>query len=179
MKKIVIAALGVAVLVAVPAPAQASEPAFQKCGRVTVDRDAPVIGRASRFVSAPVPTVWRMHTDIDRWDTWIPEITPAVTKTPGPLRRGSVFEWNPQGMHVTSTVLTVEQRRCTAWGAPVGGIDGVHLFTFRKVRGGVLVTTEESWSGAVVEADVPGFQALLDTGLQDWVQRIEDVAESR
>ncbi|GAA2525196.1 hypothetical protein Ahu01nite_089360 [Winogradskya humida] len=80
-------------------------------------------------------------------------------------------------MHVTSTVRTVDPQRCIAWTAPVNGIDGVHLWTFKKVRGGVLVTTEESWSGAPVEADIPGNQANLDAGLNDWVHRLKDTAE--
>ncbi|UJW29941.1 hypothetical protein L3Q67_32610 [Saccharothrix sp. AJ9571] len=68
--------------------------------------------------------------------------------------------------------------RCLAWAAPVNGIDDVHLWTFKPVRGGVLVTTEESWAGPPVDADVPGKQAALDAGLRDWVQRIKTVAES-
>ncbi len=166
-----------AALLAVPSPAGAATPAAQQCRGVTVERGAPVISRASRFVAAPVAKIWDLHAGIDAWASWIPEITPAVKKTPGPLRRGSVFAWSPQNMHVTSTVKAVEAQRCIAWGAPVGGIDGVHLWTFRPVRGGVVVTTEESWSGATVEADVPGFQALLDTGLNDWVDRLKSEAE--
>ncbi|GAA2520823.1 SRPBCC family protein [Winogradskya humida] len=145
---------------------------------MTVDPDAPVIARASAFVEAPVWRAWQLHTGIDEWDTWIPEITPARKRTPGPLRPGSVFDWSPQGMKVTSTVTAVESLRCTAWAAPVGGIDGVHLWTFKKVRGGTIVTTEESWSGPPVEVDVPGNQASLDAGLHDWVQRLEETAEA-
>ncbi|MFC8075947.1 SRPBCC family protein [Streptomyces sp. NPDC057307] len=158
--------------------AQASGRGYQECRGVTVDKDAPVISTSSVLIKAPLKTVWRLHTDIDNWSSWIPEITPAEKKTPGPLRPGSVFAWSPQNMQVTSTVKTVESRRCTAWGGPVNGIDGVHLFTFRPVRGGVLATTEESWAGAPVEADIPGSQGSLDAGLKDWMQRLKDTAET-
>ncbi|MBP8532308.1 hypothetical protein [Streptomyces sp. MK37H] len=59
------------------------------------------------------------------------------------------------------------------------GITGVHLFTFRPVKGGVLATTEESWAGPPVEADIPGSQSSLDAGLKDWMRRLKDTAEMR
>lgn len=153
--------------------------ATQECRGVRVDPDAPVISRSSVLIEAPLSKVWRLHTGVDRWSDWIPEITPARKRTPGPLRPGSVFTWSPQDMKVTSTVASVRPGRCIAWGGPVDGIDGVHLWTFEKVRGGVLATTEESWSGAPVEADVPGHQAGLDAALHDWTRRLKDVAETR
>ncbi|WP_410631477.1 hypothetical protein [Amycolatopsis sp. cmx-4-83] len=58
-----------------------------------------------------------------------------------------MFSWSLQNMHVESTVTAVKPARCTAWGAPVNGITGVHLWTFRQTRGGVLATTEEPWAG--------------------------------
>ncbi|RBM21196.1 hypothetical protein DEH69_06365 [Streptomyces sp. PT12] len=82
-------------------------------------------------------------------------------------------------MHVTSTVTKVDRNLCIAWGAPVNGIDGVHLWTFKKVKGGVLATTEESWAGAPVDADIPGNQAALEAGLTDWVNRLKSTAESK
>ncbi|HEX7308893.1 SRPBCC family protein [Lentzea sp.] len=178
-----IAALSVtAALAMVPSAAAESRTGnrgHEVCRGVTVEKGAPVISKASVLVKAPVSAIWRLHTDIDAWSGWIPEITPASKNTPGPLRPGSTFSWSPQNMKVTSTVTAVLPQVCTAWAAPVNGIDGVHLFTFKPVRGGVLVTTEESWSGAPVEADVPGSQASLDAGLRDWVNRIKDTAESR
>ncbi|MFE6486030.1 SRPBCC family protein [Streptomyces sp. NPDC057757] len=184
VRGIALAAVAAATTLSVPsvAAAHTTRPgngAYQECGGVTVDKSAPVISRAAVLIEAPLRTVWKLHTDIDAWATWIPEITPARMKTPGPLRPGSVFEWSPQNMKVTSTVTTVEPTRCVAWEAPVNGIDGVHLWTFKQVRGGVLATTEESWAGAPVEADIPGNQASLDTGLHDWVNRLKSTAEAR
>ncbi|GAB3830685.1 SRPBCC family protein [Kribbella italica] len=182
LKCVGVAALGAVVSVAVQPAAMAggSRPAprnLQACGGVTVDRKAPVISTASVVVKAPLTKIWRLHTDVDQWSQWIPEITPAKKKTPGPLRAGSVFEWSPQNMKVESKVVKVKTLRCTAWGAPVNGITGVHLFTFKPVRGGVLVTTEESWAGPPVDADVAGAQASLDAGLKDWVLRLKTTAE--
>jgi uncharacterized protein YndB with AHSA1/START domain len=184
VKGISAAALGATVTLAAQPAAMANEArpharTYQECRGVTVDKDAPVISKVSVFIKAPQKTVWRLHTDIDNWASWIPEITPAQMKTPGPLRPGSVFEWSPQDMHITSTVKTVKPLRCTAWGGPVNGISGVHLFTFKPVKGGVLATTEESWAGAPVDADIPGSQSTLDTGLKDWMNRLKETAEAR
>jgi len=156
LKGVSVAVLGTAVTLAVQpaAMAQSSGRVFQQCGGVTVDRLAPVISTASVVVKAPLAKIWRLHADIDNWSTWIPEITPARKKTPGPLRPGSVFEWSPQNMKVES-------------------------FTFKPVRGGVLVTTEESWAGPPVDADIPGTQASLDAGLKDWVLRLKTTAEAQ
>ncbi|WP_328451948.1 SRPBCC family protein [Amycolatopsis sp. NBC_00438] len=179
-----VAALGAAMVVAAQSPATAAEAkpdpgAHQVCRGVTVDRTAPVISSVSVLIKAPLATVWRLHADIDRWPSWIPEITPAHKVTPGPLRPGSVFTWSPQDMHVESTIKSIAPLRCTAWGAPVNGITGVHLWTFEQTPAGVLATTEESWAGPPVDADVPGSQAGLDQGLGDWANRLKATAETR
>jgi uncharacterized protein YndB with AHSA1/START domain len=178
------AALGTAMVMATQSPATAAEAApdsgtHQECRGVTVDRTAPVISSATVLIKAPLARVWRLHTDIDHWQSWIPEITPAHKATPGPLRPGSVFDWSPQNMKVESTIKTIAPLRCTAWGAPVNGITGVHLWTFEQTPAGVLATTEESWAGPPVDADVPGSQAGLDQGLSDWAHRLKDTAEAR
>ncbi|UOX89241.1 SRPBCC family protein [Amycolatopsis sp. FBCC-B4732] len=73
-----------------------------------------MISRASVLIKAPPAEIRRLHTDIDRWQRWIPEITPAHKGTSGPLRPGPVFSWSPQNMHVESTVTAVKPARCTA-----------------------------------------------------------------
>ncbi|MEA5360832.1 SRPBCC family protein [Amycolatopsis sp., V23-08] len=176
-----ITALGAVMVLSAQSPVAASPNAgtHQECRGVTVDKAAPVISRASVLVKAPLARVWRLHADIDRWQSWVPEIAPAHKVTPGPLRPGSVFTWSPQNMQVRSAIKTITPLRCTAWGAPVNGITGVHLWTFKPTKDGVLATTEESWAGPPVEADVPGSQASLDQGLRDWAQRLKATAESQ
>jgi hypothetical protein len=41
------------------------------------------------------------------------------------------------------------------------------------------VHTEESWSGAPVEADVAGAQAALDASLGAWLQNLKNTATAR
>lgn len=152
---------------------------LERCDGVTVDPAAPVISRASAVIDAPVDVIWRLHADVDSWSTWIPEITPAST-SPGPLQPGSVIDWSPQGMKVRSTLVAVDPERGTAWTGAVidSDVEGVHLWTFRPVPGGVLATTEESWAGPSVDADVAGCQAALDEGLAEWVERLKVTAEA-
>jgi len=181
LRGIGVVTLAAAMTLSAQTVASASAPAktLQKCQGVTVDKNAPVISRASVLIKAPLTQIWRLHTDIDHWQNWIPEITPAHKKTPGPLRPGSVFSWSPQNMHVESTIKSVKPLGCTAWAAPVNGITGVHLWTFTQTKRGVLATTEESWAGPPVEADIPGNQKALDQGLADWANRLRDTAEKR
>ncbi|MGO4422378.1 hypothetical protein AB4Z54_27660, partial [Streptomyces sp. MCAF7] len=57
--------------------------------------------------------------------------------------------------------------------------EGVHLWTFTKVKGGVRVHTEETWTGAQVESDVPTATAALGAGLEVWLRDLKTTAEAR
>ena len=52
------------------------------------------------------------------------------------------------------------------------------MWVFTAVPGGVLVSTEESWSGAPVEADIPYAQQALDASLTTWLRELKDRAEA-
>jgi len=139
-----------------------------------IDETAPVIARHSLFIPAPLDTLWRLHTDIDRWPTWQDSIDTAHLH--GPLRAGASFAWSTYGMNITSAVYQVDPMRHTLWGGPSDGIFGIHAWTFTPETGGVTVTTEESWSGAPVEADTAGLQAALDGSLVPWLRLLAEAA---
>ncbi|RRR76437.1 hypothetical protein EHS43_30725, partial [Streptomyces sp. RP5T] len=85
---------------------------------------------------------------------------------------------------ITSTVRALRSHDCVLWRGPAVGeglrIDeGVHLWTFTKVRGGVRVHTEETWTGSQVEADVPTATAALGWGLEAWLRDLKAAAEDR
>jgi hypothetical protein len=65
---------------------------------------------------------------------------------------------------------TTERAR-TLWGGTSGGITGVHEWDFTATPTGVHVTTDESFAGEPVEADVTGMQSALDTSLTAWLLR--------
>ncbi|MFI0901100.1 SRPBCC family protein [Streptomyces sp. NPDC020983] len=148
------------------------------CGGVHPDETAPVVTRKSTVVHAPLKTVWKVQTDVENWPTWQPNVTSLVKETPGALRSGSVFRWATEGLDITSTVKKVEHGTCLAWGGPAQGIDAIHVWTFTPVEDGVLVRTEESWTGAPVAANTAYLQAALDTSLQNWVNNLKTKSES-
>ncbi|MEV0248012.1 hypothetical protein AB0H76_15575 [Nocardia sp. NPDC050712] len=86
---------------------------------------------------------------------------------------------------ITSSVQQLDRgNSCLRWSGPaVGeglGIDnGVHVWNFTEVDGKVLVRTEENWSGAQVEADVPTSTAFLGMGLEAWLRDLKAAAEAR
>lgn len=53
------------------------------------------------------------------------------------------------------------------------------MWNFIKVKGGVRVSTEETHTGAQVEADVPTATKLLREGLEAWLRDLKSAAEAR
>lgn len=140
-----------------------------------IDHNAAVISRHRVTVDAPLATVWALHTDVSAWPTWQPQITTATLA--GPFAPGAAFSWQTHGLAITSTVHEVVPQRRTCWGGPAHGIDGVHVWTFTETADGVVVTTEESWDGPPVRADVAGMKAGLDASLVAWLAHLRTAAE--
>ncbi|MEU6105845.1 SRPBCC family protein [Streptomyces flaveolus] len=160
------------------------------CRGEGVDPDARVRHRTETVIHAPLKTVWRLQTDVERWPAWQSPVESAERLDEGPLRQGSAFRWttppNPAtdatSLDITSTVRQLRHSSCIRWTGPAIGdglrIDGVHVWTFTKVRGGVLVRTEETHTGDQVEADVPAATEILATGLEAWLRDLKAAAEA-
>ncbi|MFI6684054.1 SRPBCC family protein [Streptomyces sp. NPDC050485] len=164
------------------------------CGGNRVDPAAKIGYRTATVIHAPVRTVWNLQTDVERWPSWQPPVTSMKRLDAGPLRKGARFRWTTPvpatattpatTLTITSTVQQLKPGTCVRWTGPAIGdglrIDrGVHVWTFTKVRGGVLVQTEETWTGAQVEADVPTSVKYLGGGLEEWLKELKDTAEAR
>ncbi|MFI6596851.1 SRPBCC family protein [Nonomuraea sp. NPDC050536] len=141
----------------------------------TIDTSAPVVVRLSTVISAPLERVWSLHTDIDAWPTWQPDITAAALA--GPLAPGSVFVWSTAGLEISSTVYAVEPRHRILWGGPAHGITGIHQWTFDEQDGQVHVHTAESWAGDPIQVDPDGMRAALETSLTTWLHHLKSTAE--
>ena len=141
-----------------------------------IDRDAPVITHHQVDIAALLDVVWHLHTDVNGWPSWNPEITAA--KIEGEFEQGNSFTWTSYGLTVTSTIHVVKDHARTLWSGPVQGIMGIHEWRFEPTRSGVHVATEESWSGDPVEADPDGLRAALDQSLVAWLGRLQTQAES-
>ncbi|MFC8141842.1 SRPBCC family protein [Streptomyces paradoxus] len=190
-------ALALAGALAATAPtAQAAEhgrPGDSRCGGRGVDSGALVRYESDILIKAPLRTIWKLQTDVERWPSWQPPVTTMERLDPGPLRKGSQFRWTTPApatpttpattLTITSTVQRARERDCLLWKGPAIGeglrIDeGVHLWTFRKVEGGVRVHTEETWTGDQVEADVRTATEALGRGLEAWLRDLKATAEA-
>jgi len=144
-----------------------------------VDLRAPVVARHHLDIAARLDDVWRLHTDVDGWPAWQPDITMA--RGDGAFAPGGSFAWETFGLEISSRIYRVDAasdtERGTLWGGPARGIVGLHAWTFLAVPGGVRVYTEESWSGPPVEADVTAMQTALDASLLSWLRHLKDAAE--
>lgn len=178
------------------APAQHTKPASLTCQGKGIDRSAKVHYRTEIFVKAPLRTIWNLQTDVEAWPSWQNPAIPVTMKRldHGPLREHSRFQWTipvPPGMPyppgdvtIVSTVRQLQPGKCIRWTGPLDGpggihIDGVHVWNFVRVPGGVIVRTEESHTGPQVDKDVPGSTAMLGQGLEIWLKDLKKAAESR
>ncbi|GAB2905984.1 SRPBCC family protein [Streptomyces heilongjiangensis] len=186
--------LGAAVTPAQAAPVSGSAHRPAACRGEGVDPDARIRYRSDIVIDAPLSTVWKLQTDVANWPSWQPPVLTAQRLDHGPLRKGSRFRWTTPApatpttpatvLDITSTVRQAQRGTCLLWSGPAVGeglrIDeGVHLWRFEKVAGGVRVHTEETWTGDQVEADVPLATAALGAGLEAWLRDLKAAAESR
>lgn len=187
---LVLGLLGAAIA---PAGAASRPGGSLTCGGKGVDPDARVRHRTATTINAPLRTVWKLQTDVERWPSWQTPVESAERLDHGPLRAGSAFRWtipvppNPSTpatrLDITSTVRQLRHHACIRWTGPAIGeglrIDGVHVWNFTEVDGGVRVSTEETHTGPQVEADVPTATALLREGLEAWLADLKTAAEAR
>ncbi|MEU6113066.1 SRPBCC family protein [Streptomyces sp. NPDC047117] len=186
-------ALGLLGTAAAPAGATTAHPAKSlTCRGQGVVPNALVRHRTETVIHAPLRTIWKLQTDVERWPSWQDTITTMERLDHGPFRKGSAFRWttpvppNPAtpttSLEITSTVEQLKRHSCIRWTGPAVGeglrINGVHVWNFTKVRGGVRVSTEETHTGAEVESDVPTATKILRQGLEAWLRDLKAVAEA-
>ncbi|MEE1822029.1 SRPBCC family protein [Streptomyces sp. BE20] len=145
----------------------------------TIDTTAPVIVRLAVTVDAPPATVWAVHTDIDAWPQWNPDVETARQDGP-PVAPGTSFTWRTHGLEILSTVRELVPGARIVWGGPANGIEGIHVWTFEETGDGrVTVRTEESWSGAPVDAMPEAMEQALRESLERWLGHLKAEAERR
>ncbi|MFI9593834.1 polyketide cyclase /reductase [Nonomuraea sp. NPDC052265] len=181
------------VLAATALPAQAATPdrgtpaASLTCQGKGVDPAAEARHRSEIFIQAPLRTIWNLQTDVEAWPSWQKPAAPMTVKRldPGPLRKRSRFQATihlpadppapPGTVVITSAVRQLRYGTCIRWTGPADGpgfhIDGVHVWNFVKVRGGVVVRTEESHTG-------PQADPHSDMGLETWLKDLRTAAEA-
>ncbi|GAA1658700.1 SRPBCC family protein [Actinoplanes couchii] len=163
------------------------------CGGQGVDASAKIRYRTETLINAPLRTIWNLQTDVESWTEWqsAPGTVERLDKSR--FRAGSSFRWTtpvPETpmtpattLVITSTVQQLEHQKCIRWTGPAIGeglrIDkGTHVWNFIPTKRGVVVRTEETWTGAQVEADVPTSTAYLGAGLESWLTELKAAAEA-
>ncbi|WP_033343868.1 SRPBCC family protein [Catenuloplanes japonicus] len=184
---------GVALAAAVISPVSATGPR-NSCRGQGVDRTALIRYETEAVIDASLSTIWRLQTDVERWPEWQAPVLTSERLDHGPVRKGSSWRWTTPApatpstpettLSITSTVQQAQRNVCILWRGPAVGegltIDeGVHLWTFTEVRGGVRVHTVETWTGDQVEAAVPLATEALGDGLEQWLTDLEAAAEAR
>ena len=140
-----------------------------------IDESAPLVVRRAIRIHAPIERVWRLHTDVNGWTTWQPDIDAAHVD--GPLVPGRVFHWSTAGLSVASTVYAISAPRRILWGGPAHGITGIHEWTFEPDGAETAVRTAESWDGEPVVADLENLRIALDASLASWLDHLRKIAE--
>ncbi|MGW7104295.1 SRPBCC family protein [Streptomyces sp. NPDC054838] len=141
----------------------------------TIDESAPAVVRLSTVIEAPLERVWALHTDIGAWAVWNADIDRA--ELDGPLLPGTSFRWKTHGLDITSTVREIIPGERIVWGGPADGIEGIHVWTFERTGDHVTVRTEESWSGAPVDAAAEQLGQALRQSLTAWLASLKAAAE--
>ncbi|MFD4864234.1 SRPBCC family protein [Streptomyces sp. NPDC058412] len=141
----------------------------------TIDETAPAIVRLSTVIDAPLERIWALHTDIDSWPSWNAHVDQA--ELDGPLLPGNSFSWKTHGLDITSTVREIVPGERLVWGGPANGIEGIHVWTFEQTGSQVTVRTEESWSGAPVDAAPAELGQALHDSLTAWLAALKARAE--
>ena len=167
-------------------------PASLTCLGQGIDPNAVLHHEAQTFIKAPLNRVWQVQTDVLGWPSWQAAVTGMRKLDPGPLRPGSRFRWTTPApatastpattLVVTSTVRQVRRDQCIRWMGPAIGtglsIDrGTHVWNFVPVPGGVIVRTEESWTGRQIESDPATAIKYLAPGLDQWLADLKAASE--
>ena len=176
-----------------PAAAASAPAAPLTCAGQGVDAAAKIRYRTETLIKAPLRTIWKLQTDVENWASWQSAVASIERLDTGRFRAGSQFRWTtpvPETattpattLVITSTVKQLKREQCIRWTGPAIGegltIDrGTHVWTFTETKRGVLVRTEETWTGAQVEADVPTSTAYLGAGLEAWLTELKTAAEA-
>ena len=141
---------------------------------IGIDAKAPIISRQTIYIDAPVHRVWALQVDLANWPSWRPQFEYA--RLDGKLAVGTTLRWRRKGSEeLAATIRQVIPDRRIVWQGTASGINAIHVWTFKPARDGVIVSTEESWTGST---DVQGAQVRLDASLKQWLAELKRRAEA-
>ena len=140
-----------------------------------INKKAPAVARKDIVINAPPEEVWEIHTDINGWSDWNPDI--ASSKLEGPLAEGTVFNWKSGGVNLTSTIQELEPVSKIGWTGTGFGSRARHIWTLEPNGKGTLITTEESLEGWLVSLLRGRMRKTLETSLNAWLIDLKSEVE--
>jgi Polyketide cyclase / dehydrase and lipid transport. len=144
---------------------------------MNINPKAPVITNDEIIINAPLIDVWNIHIDINRWSEWSNEI--SASKIDALPAIGKTFTWTINGMEVTSTISELIPGQKLAWSGTINGVLGIHVWLFRDMDDGVLVSTAESLDGDAVAEQLDFYQDGLNKTLRSWLESLKRKAEAK
>ena len=138
---------------------------------------ASLVSRKEILVQAPPDVVWTIHTDVNGWKEWQPDI--RTSESGGALKAGLVFTWTSGGFVMTSIIEELIPRRRIGWTGKSFGSRARHVWMFEPREGGTIVKTEESMEGWFVSLLKPLMPNLLDRSLDVWLRSLKIKAEGK
>jgi hypothetical protein len=116
-----------------------------------------------------------MHTHVNAWPSWQPDITGAHID--GVLEPGTSFYWTSYDFPVRSTVYEVTDQRRVVWDGTSGGMTGIPSGCWSKRPDDVLVSRTESFSGDPIDNDRESMQTMRGASLVKWLDHVMTAAE--
>src|SRR5262245_23926437 len=77
-----------------------------QCRGHGADLNARIRYESDIVIKAPLSTVFKLQTDVERWPVWQSPVLTAKRLTPGTLRKGSQFRWTTPAPATPTTPAT-------------------------------------------------------------------------
>ena len=144
--------------------------------RRRIDETAPITASYTVTVAAPVPLVWQVLAQPERWH----EVDSAIrdVRVDGGVTEGARFTWRNGKTRLTSRFAVVDPERELTWTGTALGAKVVHRHVLRPAPdGSTEFFTEESMAGPFLVLVFN--RAKLHDALARWASAIAVAAESR
>lgn len=144
---------------------------------VPINANAPVKSSYEVEIGAPVDTVWKVLTQIDKWPSWQKNVT--ETTLMDRLEQGNRFKWKAGGLSFDSRIHTMKNLTMFGWTGKTLGASAIHNWTFQEGTHLTKVSVEESLQGIFPRFFRQYFQHNLDEGMKINLQELKTASESK
>lgn len=142
---------------------------------IPINENAPVKAKKSIQIDALPQIVWKLLSEIDKWNEWNQDI--KQSKLNGELEAGSTFDWSSGGAKISSTLHSVIPQKVIGWSGKAFGAYAIHNWSISEVNGNTEVWVEESMEGTLMRIFRGYMQNILDNGMNRWLEQLKEAAE--